>query len=232
MMRVQDIQFILDKMDENQLRHSNNTACLSYAMGQAINCAPDELEALWFSGLLLESGKLIINNKLKNKVDLSFEDDFDILTKREKLANYTLYTQALLKSIENLERQIDFSPVLAIVDQAEENVDGTGFPRQLKARDINTLSKVLRISSYYDKCRLKGMSHNETCADMKEQSDKFFPARIIAPFIKCVVSNELQNDYCSERNYTIGQLTEEEKQEMLDLIDQKSNEINNEENNE
>ena len=67
MMKVKDVQFILDAMDDKQLRHSNNTACLCFAMGRAINCPSEELEALWFSGLVLEAGKLWINNKIKNK---------------------------------------------------------------------------------------------------------------------------------------------------------------------
>lgn len=219
MMRVKDIQFILDKMDENQLRHANNTACISYAMGQAINCPPDELEALWFAGLLLESGKLCIANKIKNKIDTSFQDDFDILNRKEKIANYTLYTQALLRSLESPENQIDFSPASAIIDQAEENVDGTGYPRQLEAKEINTLSKVLRISSYYDNCRnIKKLSHEDAIKELKIHANEYFPVRIIEPFIKAIEKNNLQDDYCEERNFTIGQLTEEEQKEMQTLI--------------
>lgn len=200
MMRVQDIQFILDKMDENQLRHSNNTACLCYAMGQAINCPADELEALWFAGLLLESGKLWIMNKLSNEIDNSFEDDFDIINRKEKLANYTLYTQALLKSLESVEKNIDFSPVIAIIDQAEENVDGSGYPRHLQADNIDTLSKVLRIAAYYDNCRLNHMSHEETCKNIKSLGNKYFPAKIIAPFIKSVVDNDM---HVSQYSYVL-----------------------------
>ena len=219
MMKVKDIQFILDKMDENQLRHANNTACISYAMGQAINCPPDELEALWFAGLLLESGKLCITNKLKNNIDTSFQDEFDILNRKEKYANYTLYTQALLKNIESLADQIDFSPASAIIDQAEENVDGTGYPRQLEAKEINTLSKVLRISAYYDNCRIQQhLSHEETINDLKSHADEYFPVKIIDPFIRAIEKNNLQDDYCEERNFTIGQLTEEEKREIQDLL--------------
>lgn len=221
MMRVSDIQFILDRMDETQLKHSNNTACIAYAMGQAINCPPEELEALWFAGLLLESGKLVINNKLRSTIDISFEDEFDILNRKERLLNYTLYTQSLLKSIESLEKQIDFSPASAIIDQAEENVDGSGFPRQLEAQDISTLSKVIRISSFYDTCRLKGMSHDEACAELRKYSGVYFPPKIITPFIKCIINNEIQNDYCEERNYTIGQLTSEEEKEMQTLYQTK-----------
>lgn len=218
-MRVQNVQFILDAMDERQLKHSNNVACLCYAMGQAINCPSDELEALWFTGLLIDTGKLWINNKIKvNNIDVSFEDDFDIISKKEKLANYTLYTQAVLKSLESLEKQIDFSPVITIIDQCEENVDGSGYPRHLYAEEIDTLAKVVRIAAYYDNCRLDGMSHDAACKDMRKHADEYFPAKIITHFIKAVVNNEMHKDYCEARNWTIGQLTADEQQEMQDLI--------------
>ena len=211
MMRVSDIQFILDRMDERQLRHSNNTACLCYAMGQQINCPADELEALWFSGLLLEAGKLWIMNKIKDEIDIAFEDDFDIINRKEKLANYTLYTQAVLKSLESIEKNIDFSPIIAIIDQGEENVDGSGYPRHLQANDIDTLSKVLHISSYYDNCRLNNLSHEDTCKELYKYADKYFPAKIIPIFIKAVEVNDIQNDYVPERNFTIGELTDDER---------------------
>ena len=205
-MNVKDIQFILDKMDDRQLKHANNTACLCYAMGQAINCSAEELEALWFSGLLLESGKLIINNKLKTPIDISFEDDFDILHKKERLENYTLYTQALLDSIESRENRINFGPASVIIDQAEENVDGSGKPRGLSAEYSDTLSKVLKISAFYDNCRLDGMTHDAAVKAIKKHSGTYFPPKIIAPFVQAITSNDLQKDYCEERNFCIGQL--------------------------
>lgn len=217
-MKVSDIQFILDKMDDRQLRHSNNTACLCYAMGQAINCPAEELSALWFSGLLLESGKLWITNKIKMEINCSFEDDFDILNKKEKLVNYTLYTQAVLRSLESLENKVDFSSVIAIIDQAEENVDGSGYPRHLKAANIDTLSKVLRIAAFYDNCRLDEMTHEDACKELQKYADKYFPPKIIEPFIKSVEDNEMHKDYCEERNWTIGQLTEEEQAEKTKIL--------------
>jgi len=213
MMRVNHVQFLLDQMNERELRHSNNVACLCYAFGQAINCPPDELEALWFAGLLLDAGKIWLDGRINNKIDISFEEEYDIRTDEERLANYTLYTQAVLNSLSSGdgESDIDFSLPAVIIEQGEENVDGSGYPRHLLAEDIDTLSKVLRIAAFYDNCRLDGMSHDAACKTIRKQSDKIFPHKIITPFIKSVVSNEMHRDYCEARNWTIGQLTAEEE---------------------
>ena len=210
MMKVSDIQFILDKMDERQLKHANNTACLAYAMGQAINCPAQELNALWFSGLLLESGKLCISGKIKIKIDTSFEEEFDIINRKEKLDNYILYTQSLLKSLESIEEKIDFGPASIIIEQVEENVDGSGLSRHLQAGEIDTLSKVLKIASYYDNLRLDGKTHDGACKEIRKFSDQYFPAKIITPFIKMIVKNELHKDYTEEKDFTIGNLSEKD----------------------
>ena len=89
-MNVKDIQFILDKMDDKMLRHANNTACLCYGLGKMIDCPGEELEALWFAGLLHQCGELVILNKLKTPIDISFEDTFDIFNRKDKLEHYTL----------------------------------------------------------------------------------------------------------------------------------------------
>ena len=55
------------------------------------------------------------------------------------------------------------------------------------------------------------MSHDETCKDIKSKANKYFPTKIISPFIKAVVDNDIHNDYIPERNFTIGELTDDER---------------------
>ena len=55
------------------------------------------------------------------------------------------------------------------------------------------------------------MSHDESCKKLRSLADKYFPSKIITPFIKMLVKNELQKDYTEERDFTIGHLTEKEK---------------------
>ena len=181
-MNAKSIKFILDKMDDRMEQHSNNTACLCYAMGKAINCNMQEVEELWFAGTLLECGKLVINKKIRRKVDVNVPED-------ECEKKYILYSSALVNNIPGLKN------VAKILYQAEENVDGTGEPNHIVGSEIDTLAKVVRIAAYYDNLRLDGISHEDACKKLREQSDKIFPKKIITPFIKCVIKNDLHKDY-------------------------------------
>ena len=55
------------------------------------------------------------------------------------------------------------------------------------------------------------MSHEEACIEMRSKANKYFPTKIIAPFIKSIIDNDMHNDYIPERNFTIGELTEDER---------------------
>jgi len=178
-MKISTIQHIIDQMDDRMQKHANNVACMCYAMGQTINCSPKELENIWFAGMLLDSGKLVMENKIKLD-NISSEDD------------YIVYSEKLASQFEG------FEDVATILSQSHENVDGTGEPNHIKGEAIDTLAKVVRISDYYDNFRLDGKTHEESCREIRKLADQVFPKKIITPFIKCIVKNELHKEYNKE----------------------------------
>ena len=208
-MRIQDIQFILDAMPINMRIHANNTACLSFAMGRAINCSIVELNTLYFSGLLHESGKLIINGKLL----LPVSDELNNLSARMKNKKHMLFTLELLDYLIDkfpFIREdpddislIDYPYVKFVIRQIFENVNGTGEPDNKISEEIDTLAKVVRISLEYDNFRLHGISHEQACKELKNRANIIFPSRIITPFIKAIVVNGMHKEYEDENHYEI-----------------------------
>lgn len=208
-MRIQDIQFILDAMPINMKIHANNTACLAFAMGRAINCSINELITLYFSGLLHESGKLIISGKLL----LPVNDTLNNLDAHLKNKKHMLFTLELLDYLINkypFERDdpddislMDYPYVKFVINQTFENVNGSGEPNQRTADDIDTLAKVLRISLEYDNYRLNGLPHDQACKQLKDNANIIFPPRIITPFIKAIVINGIHKEYEEENFFEI-----------------------------
>jgi len=195
--KIQDIQFILDKMPQDMRIHANNTACLAFVMGKAINCSFQEMTQLWFAGLLHESGKLLMEGLLPYEVP----KELSKMTQRSKNKKHILFTLALFELCESLK---EFKDVKNILIQTFENVDGTGEPSKIIAEEIDTLSKVVRICSEYDKYRLNGLPHDQTCKELKSQANKIFPPKIIMPFIKAIVMSGLHKEYTEENHYEIG----------------------------
>lgn len=209
-MKIQDIQFILDAMPIDMKVHANNTACLAFAMGRAINCSYNEINSLYFAGLLHEAGKLIINDLLSFN---NLSDELVRMSTRMKNKKHMLFTSKLIKTL--IEKYPEDSPndkgelvgymgVDAIIMQTFENVDGTGEPNKIFAEEIDTLAKVLRISLEYDNYRLNGLTHELACKELKVGSGIIFPSRIIMPFIKAIVVNGLHKEYESENYFEIA----------------------------
>ena len=179
-MKISAVEHLLQRMPPEMELHANHVANLCYSMGQKINANAEELEILWMAGLLHEVGKLDAG------AFLQYNDNFNKI--------YMLVSYTILKNIPG------FEPILQTIIQHQENYDGSGYPYQLKAEEIDTLAKVVRIADFYDTVRLSGKDHDEACKAIREQSDIIFPRRIITPFILSVINNGLQYEYDMETN--------------------------------
>jgi len=174
-MKISAVEHLLQRMPPEMELHANHVANLCYSMGQKINANAEELEILWMAGLLHEVGKLDAG------AFLQYNDNFNKI--------YMLVSYTILKNIPG------FEPILQTIIQHQENYDGSGYPYQLKAEEIDTLAKVIRIADYYDTIRLSGKDHDQACMLIREQSDIIFPHKIITPFILSVIHNGLQYEY-------------------------------------
>lgn len=168
----------MEQNSESMLVHSERTAALCYATARELNLEPEELEIVYIAGLVHELGKIGLPTKIR------LRDEFVDLNKI-----YPYFTATLLNNYEELESLNE------VIMQHQENYDGSGFPNGLKGDEINLLAIILRIADFYDTQRLTGLTHDETTKLLRENSDIIFPRKIITPFIKSVIKNELQFEY-------------------------------------
>lgn len=181
-MNVKDFQHIMDLMEQNNLNnvleHGERTAMLCYATAKEFDLDPEYLEIAYISGLLHEVGKVNLPNKLMLR-----EQEIDV----ENI--YPYFSSNLIRCFKGFENVAD------VVIQNAENIDGTGYPYGLAGEEIGFIARILRISDYYDTCRMNGLTHDETTKKIRENTDIIFPKKIITPFIKSVIKNELHLDY-------------------------------------
>lgn len=179
-MNVKKIEHIIKLMEEYDMKmaeHSERTAMLCYAFAKELKLDAEYLEIAYISGLLHDIGRVGYNK---------FIEIGDIKIDIEMI--YPYFSQAIIGKIEG------FEDVAKVVIQNSENYDGSG-PLKLSGEDIGTIATILRISDYYDTQRSKGFSHDETTKMLRENSDIIFPRKIITPFIKSVINNDLQFEY-------------------------------------
>lgn len=180
-MDVKKVSKVLSKMENakpSMLDHCERTAVLCYALGKEIDLEPEELEIVWMAGYLHEVGKIDFESNIQLR-----EEFVDL----EKI--YPYFTVAILNNYEG------FESLMEIIMQHQENIDGSGYPKGLHHEQINLLAIIIRICDFYDKTRINGATHDDACKELRLQSDIIFPRRIITPFIKSVIKNELHFEY-------------------------------------
>lgn len=179
--KVSNVISNMEKLDSKMLDHCERTSVLCYALGKEIDLDKEELEIVWMAGYLHEVGKIGLNKEIKLREDL-----IDL----EKI--YPYFTVAILNNYEG------FEALSNVLIQHKENVDGSGYPMGLHHEDIDLLAMIIRIADFYDTTRASGINHEDACKLLRQNSDVIFPRKIITPFIKSVIKNELQFEYDSK----------------------------------
>lgn len=180
-MDVKVFNCILSKMEKSSselLNHSERTAILCYAAAKELELDANYLEIAYMAGLLHDVGKINLPSILKLK-----EQNIEI----DKI--YPYFSAAIVNCFDDCEEVAD------VIIQCNENIDGSGYPNGLQNEEIGLIARILRIADYYDDCRMKGLTHDETTKQIRENTDIIFPKKIITPFIKSIIKNELQFDY-------------------------------------
>lgn len=134
----------LDMMDlrsyeDHTYAHSINVAVLCTIIGMGMNLGKKELENLTLAALLHDIGKQTIPLELLNKKGRLTEKEFAII-KNHPVASYDMIKERWDISAE----------VKAAVLFHHENVDGSGYPRGIEAKDMTINTKILHVADVYD----------------------------------------------------------------------------------
>ncbi len=178
-MDLKNIKHILNYMEDNFLElysHSERVSMLCYVLAKELKLSYEEVEICYLSGLLHEIGKIYIPDEIKIKDGLIINNN-DI---------YFKFTNCILNTYK------DFDEVIKIITQHQENYDGSGIPGDFKESEINPLSIILRICDFYDTQKMSGLLHNDITKLLRKNANIIFPNKIITPFIKSVIKNDLK----------------------------------------
>ncbi len=170
----------LKDYDEYTVRHSLNVCIMSIVFGKHLNLKPAELRVLGLGALLHDIGKMKISNSILNKPDALSDAEF------AQIKQHPEYGYQLLK------KRSELNPAIAEIARSHhERVDGSGYPRQLKADTLNNLSMIVAIIDVYDaittkRCYHDGISPHEAIRLMYESEVGAFRRDLLDKFIQCL----------------------------------------------
>ncbi len=124
--------------DEYTARHSQNVAELAVGIGQELDLGAEALLGLRLGSLVHDIGKIAIPS--------------EILTKPGKLnpAEYDLIKTHVERGAE-IFAAIDFPwPILEMITQHHERLDGSGYPKGLRAESIILEARIIAVADVFD----------------------------------------------------------------------------------
>ncbi len=128
----------IDVNDPYTAGHSKRVAQYAKMIAARLNFSPDEIDEIYYAGLIHDVGKLGIDNRIINKKGKLTDEEFAEI-KRHPALGY-----AILK---------DISVKGKFADGAKchhERMDGRGYPDGLNGEDISQLARIIAVADAYD----------------------------------------------------------------------------------
>ncbi len=160
---------------DNMFEHSLNTALYSLSIGKTLGLPEKSLHILGLGALFHDIGKLQLPKSLLTKENLNEE---------EKLL-MRAHTEI---GFEMLRKETELHLLIAhCAYQHHERIDGSGYPRGLKGKDIHQFAKIITVAEKFDHLiRVKGMLPHEAMEVLHGYCYIRYEIEVIEAFKKAV----------------------------------------------
>jgi HD-GYP domain-containing protein (c-di-GMP phosphodiesterase class II) len=157
---------VLERRDRYTFDHSNRVAYFSYYLAKEINLSIDEIDLVYKSASIHDIGKILVNDS--------------ILEKKEKLTTQEFETIKLhVKELKNILLPIYpfFREIIDIAQLHHEKLDGSGYPFNLKDKQIPLCSRIITVADIFDALVLDrpyrpGFNYNKAINILIEEANK------------------------------------------------------------
>ena len=130
---------LFDKMGSAGGSHAGRVERLASLIGDRLNLSRDEKRNIVFASLLHDVGQFGMPDAVRSRAPWSLSG-----SEREVFQAYPVIGAMLLSEVRGADK------VAEIVEAHAENFDGSGFPKQLKGKQIPRESRIIRIADGCD----------------------------------------------------------------------------------
>jgi HD-GYP domain-containing protein (c-di-GMP phosphodiesterase class II) len=169
----------VDLHDPYSAHHANRMSEVARAVARELDLPADEQETLGLAATLANIGKIMLPGELLTKTEPLTSAD------RELLQKHVDYSIELLKGL-------DFEgPVLDVIAQKQERLDGSGYPRGLTEEQMSLSGRILSVANAFvalvsARAYRQGMSMDDALAELLRGAGTQFDRRVIAALFHVV----------------------------------------------
>jgi len=138
---IETLASTIDARDPLTAGHSKRIALYTEEIAKIVGLDDHKRRILKISSLLHDYGKIAIREAVLTKDGDLSKDEY------EHIKEHPNYTKSILERI-NFSRELRDVPLIA--SSHHENLDGSGYPKGLKDKDIPLLSKIIAVADVFD----------------------------------------------------------------------------------
>ncbi|MBI3188372.1 MAG: HD domain-containing protein, partial [Gammaproteobacteria bacterium] len=163
----------VDLHDPYCVDHSSRTREVAMCIANELHLEKSRRDALEMAALLANIGKLFLPREILTKMEPLSDAE------NEMLKWHIDYAVDILK-------QLDFEgPVVKIISQKNEHLDGSGYPRGLQAADILTESRILAVANAFvamasARAYREGRPINDVLGILLQQCEHHYDRHVVA----------------------------------------------------
>lgn len=166
--------------DAYTYEHSVNVSLLAINFGRHLGYNEEDLNAIGFASMLHDIGKTLTPHEVLSKEGALTAEEFELMRR------HPIDGRNILMAYRNLSH--------GAVDVAyghHEALDGSGYPRQLKAAAIPRMTRIVTLCDVFDavtsdRCYRKGLPSLRGLDMLRRGSDSKFDAQLVEEFVSCI----------------------------------------------
>ena len=169
----------IDIRDTYTSNHSQRIAEWAADIARTMGCNAQEIQAIYWGGLLHDIGKIGIPDSILRKPTKLDKVEWDIIQR------HTILGAQLVSPIKKLAK------VAPIIEYSHERYNGSGYPHGLKGEEIPLGARIIGVVDSYSAMRderpyKKPVSHEEAIEELKRNSGILFDPHVINIFMDLV----------------------------------------------
>jgi HD-GYP domain-containing protein (c-di-GMP phosphodiesterase class II) len=176
---ARSIVSLIGLRDQYTASHCGRVETYSRTIAKKLQLSDDEIETIGFAASLHDLGKVAIPDHILLKPGELTEEEF------AWIQQYPVWGWTTLHEFD------EFDQAALLVLHQHERVDGRGYPRGLRGKQIPLGSRIINVADSYDAMRTtrpyrKGLSEGEALAELMRCAGTQFDPEVVEAFV-CTV---------------------------------------------
>jgi putative nucleotidyltransferase with HDIG domain len=181
--KLKTIEAAFSIMDVYTQGHAQRVSIYAMRLAKKVSLAPDEVDNIALGGLLHDIGKVGFSQRIFRNKETTLSSDM-----LAEVRLHPLIGVSILRSIEFL------APVLDYVHYHHERIDGSGYPRGLRADEIPLGAKIISVADCFDaittnRSYQKGRNSRKAFAILEKSKGNGFCPGLVEAFIAEIEEN-------------------------------------------